>query len=162
MEIQLTKCDRAVDDLKVFRAFHDLNLMLVNWTNGYLRLLAERGVDWSAPHEFFEEFFLQMCPYIERLRVTGNTRPDLMRGIGDTLLECLREIIIRCEQEEDILRLTGRWTDEEQKIKEYWATELSQLGGVALLSLTGDQTCRTFEDTNCLEEGPGEAEEVTV
>jgi hypothetical protein len=107
--------------------FADLRQMLDNWCAGYLRLLDEGGIDWSAPHCFFEEFFHMMCPFIDRLHRTGNTTRVLMKGIGDKLVETMIRIVEKCQQEEDLLRLTGGWTDAEQEIKEYWEEEIAKL-----------------------------------
>jgi len=119
--------ERALQDALVQKAFADLVLILDNWMAGYLRVLAERGIDWSAPHEFFEEFFHMMCPYIDHLHRTGNTRPGLMRSIGTKLIECLQQIIDVCQQQEDVMRLTGGWTDNEQEIKEHWEWETQKI-----------------------------------
>jgi hypothetical protein len=120
MELQCQSNGTEIEINKVTRAFEDLCLILDNWTGGYIRLLDERGVDWSTPHEFLEEFFHMMCPYIDHLHKTGNTRPDLMKELGAKFVQCMGQIIEKCDQEEYVLRLTGGWTDNEQEIKEHW------------------------------------------
>lgn len=117
-----------VDDPKIEREFNDLMMMMQNWANAYIKYMdRKRECDWSTPHEFFEEFFHQMCPYIDRLHKTGNSRPDLMKGIGNKLVEVMEQIVLKCEQEEDLMRLTGRWSDGEQEIKDYWHEKTKKL-----------------------------------
>ena len=146
MELQCRNSDVA--DRSVRKEFEDLCLMLNNWTAGYLRVLDERGVDWSVPHEFFDEFFHMMCPYIDHLHRTGNTRPELMLDIGATLVVCMERIVERCQQEEDILRLTGGWTDNEQEIKEHWEEENKNLSCRFQYLSAGGNGHRLLEDTN--------------
>jgi len=102
--------------------FHDLMLMLDNWGSGYLRLAAE-GVDWSLPHEYFEDFTDQMVPYIMRLKVEGYATPERLRAIGDKILDNMNVLITFMQTEEDVLRLGGKWSDKDQEIKEYWERE---------------------------------------
>lgn len=102
------------------REFADLLLMLDSWTAAYIRVLDEEGCDWSSPHEFLQEFFEHMLFYIARLRETGHATPDRMIAIGEKLVESVQGIVTKCEQEEDLMRLVGRWTDKEQDIKDYW------------------------------------------
>jgi hypothetical protein len=101
------------------REFDDLMMMLDNWGRGYMNL-AREGVDWSLPHELFEDFTDKMVPYIIRLKETGYGTPDRMIAIGNKVVEVMDKLIKYLQSEEDVLRLGGAWTDKEQEIKEYW------------------------------------------
>jgi hypothetical protein len=102
------------------REFNDLVLMLDNWLGGYKKLIQRKGVDWSLPHEFFQEFADHMVPYISRLKKLGYSTPERMRAIGDKVVDALHEMIQAIQQEEDLMRLTGQWDDEEETIKLEW------------------------------------------
>jgi len=118
--IDMEITDVVSEDQKGAGEFCDLILILNNWCDGYLRLVTESGVDWSLPHEFLEDFTDQMCPYIARLQSLGYANSDRMLQVGDIVKDCIAKIISALEQEEYLLRLTGRWDDKEEKIKEYW------------------------------------------
>lgn len=117
------------------RELRDLMKILRNWERGYIGKISEDGIDWSMPHEFFQEIWDFMLPYVKRLKDTGYTSPGLMREVGDQIIESIRNIIMALAGEEDLMRLTGRWTDDEQEIKEYWQGRAKQLGGTLFLCL---------------------------
>lgn len=125
-----------VETEKGNKEFCDLMLMLNNWCDGYIRLITERGVDWSIPHEFLQEFGEQMIPYIARLRELGYVSQDRMLTIGDIVQDCLRKLIEAIEQEEGLMRLTGQWNEQEEEIKKYWEKKLGRsfelLGSAAM------------------------------
>jgi hypothetical protein len=101
------------------KEFSDLMMMLDNWGKGYLNI-AKEGIDWSLPHELFEDFTDQMVPYIIRLGDCGYSTPERMVAIGDKVVEVMRVLIDFMQSEEDVLRLGGVWSDKDQEIKEYW------------------------------------------
>jgi hypothetical protein len=101
----------------------DLHKMLANWGTAYKRLVDESGVDWSHPHEFLQEVVEHMFPWIARLRESDNFTAQDMGSLSDAFEYECSQLIIKLEQEEYIMRLTGRWTDDEQSIKEYWEKE---------------------------------------
>jgi hypothetical protein len=143
--MELTKYNNSeIENQRIVEEFEALCLILDNWCSGYLRLVDEHGCDWSLPHEFFQEFFEQMCPYIDRLHKTGHSRPHLMRSIGEKLLEAMQKIISRCEQEEDLLRLTGQWSDNEQDIKDHWCEEAKKLAAGTILRISQDIRSKRF------------------
>jgi hypothetical protein len=107
----------------------DLMLMLENWSRAFIRVIDEKGVDWSSPHEYMQEVAEQMLPYIGRLKDEGYLTAEDVRELGDFFTEQLAAIIAKLEQEEDLMRLTGRWDDNEQEIKEYWQERLCKAHG---------------------------------
>lgn len=115
---------QAEKDKAGAREFLDLMMMLDNWCKGYIRIVREKGVDWSLPHEFFQEFTEQMVPYITRLRDTGYATPERMLAIGDKVTDMLADLIEAVQQEEDIMRLTGKWNDQEEAIKLEWMEKM--------------------------------------
>jgi len=84
--------------------FNDLMNMLTNWSDGYIKIIMRETIDWSLPHEFLQEFAEQMVPYIARLRETGYATQERMRAIGETVENCLCNIIQVLEAEEGLLR----------------------------------------------------------
>lgn len=106
------------------KEFSDLMMMLENWCNGYKRIVWEKGADWSLPHEFLQEFAEQMVPYIARLRNTGYSTPERMAAIGEKIVTMLNELIEAIQQEEDIARLSGTWTDQDEQFKLEWMEQL--------------------------------------
>lgn len=107
------------------KEFATLMLMLDNWLKGYKKLIREEGVDWSLPHEFFQEFYELMTPYIARLRENGYATEDRMKAMGEKVVECLNDMIECIQQEEDVMRLTGQWTDKEEAIKLEWLEQMN-------------------------------------
>lgn len=111
------------------REFDLLVKMIHNWRDAYVRLVSQDGVNWSLPHEFFQEFADQMVPYVARLKATGYATPILMQRMGDEITWAIQAVIAANDVEEDLMRLTGQWTDKEQEIKEYWMEQAKKLGG---------------------------------
>jgi len=111
-------------------AFHELTNILDNWCSGYLRVISERGVDWSLPHEFFQEFHDLMVPYITRLKKTGYSTPERMSAIGQKVVDTLHKLIEAIQQEEDLMRLTGQWNDQEEEIKIEWMDRMKKVQGL--------------------------------
>ncbi len=102
------------------KEFETLMLMLDNWMKGYRDIVWEKGCDWSIPHEFFQDFVEHMVPYITRLQKTGYATPERMLAIGDKVTDMLNKLIEACQQEEDVMRLGGTWSEQEEQIKLYW------------------------------------------
>lgn len=108
----------------------DLLKMLRNWGQAYERLVGERGVDWSLPHEYLQEVAENMLPYLDRLRKTEYLTSGDIADLGIFFAEQCGKLIVAIEQEEDLLRLTGGWTDREQEIKDYWQERFSKSYGL--------------------------------
>lgn len=115
------------EQLKKKRAqqeMYDLILMVQNWGNAQRRYIGEAGVDWSAPHDLVEEIGTMMMPWIARLVQAGYFGKDEVRQITAVVDMEMEALIICIQAEEDIMRLTGQWGDNEQEIKDYWAKKL--------------------------------------
>ena len=110
----------------------DLKLMLRNWARAFRNHIKEKGVDWSIPHELLEEYGTMMVPYIGRLLVEKYIDNDDIIEIGAEFAEQVESLVVCLEQEEDLLRLTGQWTDNEQEIKEYWEGRFSTSNGCSI------------------------------
>jgi hypothetical protein len=108
----------------------DLIQMLRNWAQPYIRLIAECGVDWSSPHSFLDEYATQMLPYIARLLKAGYISKEGVLDIADEFAKQVQDLIAQLDAEEDLMRLTGQWTDNEQEIKDYWEKRLSKTHGL--------------------------------
>ena len=116
------------------KEFADLMMMLDNWGKGYMNI-AREGIDWSLPHELFEDFTDQMVPYIARLGECGYSTTERMESIGSKIVEVIETLIHFMQSEEDVLRLGGAWTDKEQEIKEYWEKEGESLNANFRISM---------------------------
>lgn len=137
-EVQTKELATHVDHLNQAgeREFQDLMMMLDNWAQSYIRIVEQGTVDWSMPHELFEEFTLQMCPYIIRLRETGYSTPERLRAIGTQTVSVIKQLINTLQTEEDLLRLGGNWTDQDQEIKDYWTKKGELLNANLRISLS--------------------------
>ena len=116
------------------KEFSDLMMMLDNWGKGYMNI-AKEGIDWSLPHELFEDFTDKMVPYIARLGECGYSTTERMEAIGAKIVEVIGVLIDFMQTEEDVLRLGGAWTDKEQDIKEYWEKEGESLNANFRISM---------------------------
>ena len=105
-------------------AFKELMIILDNWLISYKRIVEMKGVDWSLPHEFFQEFTDLMVPYISRLKQTGYATDDRMKAIGQKVVDALHEIIESIQAEEDIMRLTGQWSALDEEIRLEWIDKM--------------------------------------
>jgi len=103
---------------------YDLVQMVQNWAKFHKGYINENGVDWSAPHELVEMIGMQMMPWIARLVQAGYFGKEEVAQIGAVVDKEVGEIIAQLEAEEDIMRLTGQWSDNEQSIKEHWQKEM--------------------------------------
>jgi len=112
--------DEQLKKMAGMRELCDLMQMLRNWSTAYQRWVGENGVDWSSPHEFLEEYGMQMAPYVARLLQTGYIDKESVLQLGSYFRHEMDKLIVVIEAEEDLMRLTGRWGDDEQEIKEYW------------------------------------------
>lgn len=110
--------------------FCDLLQILHNWAVAYKRQVEQNGVDWSLPHEYLQEVAEQMLPYIARLRQTEYIDQEHLTALSENFWSYAREIVQELEQEESLMRLTGRWTDDEQEIKDYWQEQFSKANGL--------------------------------
>ncbi len=128
MELEL----RGTKEIGRPKIARELMMMLTNWSNAYQRLVDEDGINWELPHLFMEEVALQMLPYINRLRITGAIGNDDFRKLSEFFWEELEKLIVILDQEEDLMRLTGQWSDREQEIKEYWE---ETMGGISKLPM---------------------------
>jgi hypothetical protein len=104
----------------------DLIKMIDNWADGFERVLGD-GVNWSLAEEFSMEIIEQMLPYIDRLRKEGYLKAQDIKDLGNHFGERMEQFAQLLEQNEELMRLTGRWDDNEQEIKEYWQKKLGTL-----------------------------------
>lgn len=117
------------------KELQDLKLILRNWAGAFKTLIDEKGVDWSVPHEFLEEYGTCMLPYVSRLLQTGYVGRECVIDLAAEFQEQIKGLILRLEQEEAVLRLTGQWTGDEQENKEYWEERFSKAHGCSIESL---------------------------
>ena len=123
------------------KEMYDLILMVQNWAKFHKGYVSENGIDWSAPHELVEMIGMQMMPWIARLVQVGYFGKEQVAQISAVIDKEVAELIQQLEAEEDILRLTGQWSDSEQAIKEHWTEEV---GGIRRLFMRNKQ--RVLED----------------
>jgi hypothetical protein len=114
------------------KEMYHLCLMVQNWAKFHKGYVSSNGVDWSAPHELVEMIGMQMMPWIARLVQTGAFKKEHVQQISAVIDKEVEELIAVLEAEEDILRLTGQWSDNEQSIKEYWK---EKMGGFSALPM---------------------------
>lgn len=106
------------------KELYDLLQMVRNWAKFHSKYITEHGIDWSAPHELIEMIGQQMMPWIGRLVQTGYFGKDEVAKIGAQVDYEVTQLIGQLEAEEDILRLTGQWSDSEQETKDYWQKKM--------------------------------------
>lgn len=114
---------------KAFKEFHDLCLMLKNWSMGYVRVMDEQNdPDFSSPHDFMLEVGEQMAPYLARLDKMGYVTEELKSMIREAYFAAMDRIINKVHELEYLKRLTGEWSEKDQEIKDYWEEKTSLLG----------------------------------
>jgi hypothetical protein len=85
------------------------------------------SVNWSLVDEFAREVIDQMFPYIARLKGEGYISGGDVADIGNHFGAKVSKLTQALEQNEELMRLTGQWDDNEQEIKEYWQNALGKL-----------------------------------
>ena len=104
----------------------EMFLMIDNWFKGYIRVMGDT-VNWSFAEEISVEIIEQMIPYIDRLRKEGYIDQEDVKDIGNHFAQRMQDFVGILEQNEELMRLTGQWDDNEQEIKEYWQEKLGKL-----------------------------------
>ena len=133
---ELPVTPEQLKDKQSQKEMYDLVQMVQNWAKFHKDYVATNGVDWSAPHELVEIIGMQMMPWIARLVQTGHFTKEHVAQISVVIDREVEELVVQLEAEEDILRLTGQWSDREQEIKDYWKKEM---GGFQRVSMRDKQ-----------------------
>ena len=123
--------EQQLKQRQAVREMMDLQIMLGNWAGAFINQTKEKGVDWSLPHEFLEEVWNHMMPWMTRLvqsEYFGKEEvAETMAAFDHEMGKLVREL----DQEESILRLTGQWSDSDQEIKDYWESMLQKSHGIS-------------------------------
>lgn len=106
------------------REMYDLIQMVHNWGKAQRRYIDRVGVDWSAPHDMIQDIGEMMMPWIARLVQAGYFGKGNVSSISAIVDHEVEKLIHKIEAEEDILRLTGQWSENEEEIKKYWEEKL--------------------------------------
>jgi hypothetical protein len=110
----------------------DLMTMMENWSKAHRRAIVELGLDWSAPHEYMEDIFAIMMPYLGRLKQAGYISQEDGEKVFAYMAHQLERIVLTNGAAEEKLKLEGKWNEKEQGIKDYWDKRLQKESGVRI------------------------------
>jgi hypothetical protein len=114
------------------REISDLMKMMENWSKAHRRVIVEEGLDWSAPHEYMEDIFTIMMPYLGRLKQAGYIGQKEGERVLAYMAHQLERIVLTNGAAEEKLKLEGKWDAKEQEIKDYWDQRLQKESGVRI------------------------------
>jgi hypothetical protein len=114
------------------REIMDLMTMMENWSKAHRRVIVESGLDWSAPHEYMEDIFTIMMPYLGRLKQAGYIDQEDGERVLAYMAHQLERIVLTNGAAEEKLKLEGKWNEKEQGIKDYWDKRLQKESGVRI------------------------------
>lgn len=121
--------DSDQGERKSWQAAIDLTKIYENWTSAYKRLLAERQeADYSLLDDFATEVMEFSFPYMSRLVKQGILRSDALEYVKNRLNALTLDLHDTIVLYEDIQKLQGSWTDDDQENKEYWLKRLRWTG----------------------------------
>lgn len=150
--------EEQLKDRQAQKELYDLLQMVSNWGKAYRRSVDERGIDWSAPHEFVQELGDMLMPWVARLVQAKYFKRDEVQKIGAVIDHEVEQLFIQLEQSEELMRLSGEWNDEEQEIKDYWEEKTKCIGNVAFLSVEDAAARKKPDSIDDMEKESGKAE----